>query len=400
MPASNPQPALHEGEFYVGDPDSVFEWMRREHPIYRHEYEHGSFWALTRHADVLEVARKDDVFVSGRGTLMPGPVNDVLNEMNAGSITNSDGSYHTQLRQLVNDPFLPRQVSRMETEIREYATELIAETRPGHEVEAVEEWSASLPTFVIGGLLDIPLDERKEFERHADAITATADPTNLLGPEGSAAITELFEFFAGLVARQREHPGDGLVPRMLSGRIDGEPLPESEILKQCLTFLAAGSETTRNLMSWGLVLLANAPHHHTELREHPGKLPTAIEEMLRWSTPVRSFTRMTVERYELHGVTISPGDVVALFFQAANRDRTVFGDDADEFVPERTPNPHVAFGFGPHFCLGAHLARLETRVFFEELLRRFRRIELTREPVRLPAVNVNAIEQLHLVAYE
>jgi cholest-4-en-3-one 26-monooxygenase len=109
---------------------------------------------------------------------------------------------------------------------------------------------------------------------------------------------------------------------------------------------------------------------------------------------------MTVEPYELHGVTISPGDVVALFFQAANRDRTVFGDDADEFVPERTPNPHVAFGFGPHFCLGAHLARLETRVFFEELLRRFRRIELTREPVRLPAVNVNAIEQLHLVAYE
>ena len=400
MQTSGDGPALHDPGFYLGDADAVFERLRREQPMYRHEYEHGAFWAVTRHPDVVEVARNDEVFVSGRGTLMPGPANDLLNEMNSGSITNSDGDYHTQLRHLVNEPFLPRRVPRMEPEIRAYAAELIAGVAAGEGIEVVEAWSAPLPTFVIGGLLDIPVQDRKDFERHADAITASADPTNLLGPEGSAAIGRLFDFFGVLVERQRHDEGDGLVHRMLDARIDGEPLPESEILKQCLTFLAAGSETTRNLISWGLVLLARHPEHLEALRAEPGRLPVAIEEMLRWSTPVRSFTRTAVAPYELRGVQLEPGEVVGIFFQSANRDRDVFGDDADDFVPTRDPNPHVAFGIGRHFCLGAHLARLEVRVFFEELLRRFRRIDLCDEPVRMASVGVNAIERLHLAAYE
>jgi cytochrome P450 len=388
---------LHDPEFYDGDVQPAFELLRAEHPVYRYDYESGWFYAITRHADIQTVARNAEVFVSGDGTLMPGPMSDLLNDMNSGSITISDSEFHSQLRRLMSAPFMPTGVRGLEGAIRAKVDSDLDAITAGEPFDAVARLTASLPTFVIGELLGIPPERRTAFEHVADLSVASADPSNLLEGDSRAKIASLFQHFTELVAMHRSRGGEGIVPSLLTGTLLGEPLSEELILKQCFTLLAAGSETTRNLMSFGLVYLARWPEYGRYWAADPALIPAAVEEMLRYSTPVRYFMRHAVDDFELDGTRIEAGDWVALFFEAGNRDREVFGDDAHAFVPTRNPNPHVAFGYGPHFCLGAHLARLEARVFFEELLARFTDVKLAGQPKRLRAVGVNAIEKLPLV---
>ena len=211
-----------------------------------------------------------------------------------------------------------------------------------------------------------------------------------------ALAAELFGYFGGVIAERRERPGDDVISTLVHSTIDGQQLEEFDLLSFCMTLLVAGNETTRNLLSHGMLALATHPEQRRALTADPDRLPRAVEEMLRWGSPVASFMRTATRDTELRGVPIREGDRVLLLYAAANRDEAVFGPDADDFRADREASGQVAFGYGEHFCLGAALARLEGRIAFEELLRAIGDVALAGDVARLRSVSIRGIVHLPL----
>ena len=379
-------PALDDPDFYRGDPYPVYAWLRAEDPV--HWAVPGNFWAISRHADVQFVSRSPELFTSTLGVSMPGPDGRIPAPQDLGTLLYQDPPRHRQLRRLIHPGFTARQIARLEGRLRGIARDIIAKI-PGADVfDFAHQAATPLPSMMIAELLGAPVEDWPALIRWSDAINASQEPDSLDPREAYAAIHGYFE---RIIALRRAQPRDDLVSLLTAAG-----LADAEVQSFCWLLLIAGNETTRNLLALGTLALADHPEQLERLRAEPKLLPRAIEEMLRWCSPVTHMARTVMRDVELRGRRIRAGQCVLMLYGAANRDAEIFGPNAEQFEITRHPNPHLAFGSGEHFCVGAGLARLEARVFFEELLARFARIERAGPVHRMRAAMTPAVERMPL----
>ena len=374
--------------FADGFPHHIFEVHRREAPVCWHEpTEHTpdgeGFWSVATHADALRVMRDAETFSSERGGDREHG-GTLLQDLDvAGSVlTMMDDPRHARIRRLVSTGLTPRTVSRLEDELRRRTRALLADVEDGAAVDFLVEVAAELPMQVICILLGVP-----EADRHR--LKAALEPTFDIR-EGDARASEaaadeqqwLFEYASALIDGKRAKPGDDMLSVVIQATladVDPPQLSDLELLSFFFLLFSAGSDTTRNAVAGGLLALIEHPDQLDELRGDRALLPVAIEEILRWTTPSPAKRRTATCTAPLGPYRVAPGDKVLYWEASANRDEAVF-DRPMSFDIRRDPNPHLSFGQGLHYCLGANLARLELRVLFDELLGRFATYELV-EPV-------------------
>ena len=309
-----------------------------------------------------------------------------------------DPPEHNRHRKLAISAFRPRRVATLEPRVRALARESVTAIRPGESFNFVERIAAPLPMLVIAELLGVPSSDYEDFRRWSDAMIEAGShgPTQ----ETLGVLAELFAYIVAKAAERRRAPREDVLSRLALAEVDGQRLSDAELGILCMTLLVAGNETTRNLISGGMRALLETPGQWAKLCANPGLLPNAVEEMLRFVTPVQNFVRRVQQDTKLCGEKLSAGEYVTLFYGSANRDEGVFGPDADVFdILRHDARRHVAFGFGEHLCLGAALARLEARVLFEELIARGAGFSLAGPVERLPSILINGIVKLP-VAFE
>ncbi|MFM8871099.1 MAG: cytochrome P450, partial [Actinomycetota bacterium] len=306
----------------------------------------------------------------------------------------TDPPDHTRLRTLVNRGFTPKAMRALEDHFREVAVQLVAEAVKQKDVEFVEKVSAELPLVAIAELLGIPVEERHKVFEWSNRMIGSTDPDYSGGADDAAnAAAELYMYAQSLAEDRRKNPRADIITTLIDETAD-DHLGSHEFELFVLLLSVAGNETTRNGISHGVLALIENPSSFEELRAEPELVPSAVEEILRWATPVNNFRRTATCDVELHGVQIKEGDAVVMFYPSGNRDEAVFKDPYT-FDIRRNPNPHLTFGGGgPHFCLGSNLARLEMRIVFEELARQVKGIELTGDVSRLRSHFVHGIKTL------
>jgi cytochrome P450 len=395
----------------LGDPDTyakampyeTFARLRREAPVAwideparpEHGVEAGpGFWAVTRHADVDAVSRDQATFSSWRGTTFlhdPKPHEvPLLRQM----MLNMDPPDHTTLRRIVSRVFTPRAVAELVGSIEGYAATIVDRIAPNGEADFVEEVAAEMPLLVLADVLGIPGSDRHLLFDWTNRLIGYDDP-EFGGDEKQfrSAFAEMFAYAAEETEKKRATPGDDVWSRIVNAEVDGERLTPGELDRFFQLLVVAGNETTRNHLTGGLYALSLHPDQWARLRRDPDLLPRALDEVLRWWPPVIQFRRTATKDTTLAGQPIAAGDKVVIFYASANRDETVF-DDPDRFDIDRDPNPHLSFGIGPHFCLGATLAKLEARVMLTELFRRLPDLEVAGPPERLRSYFINGIRHL------
>ena len=383
---THPAIDLLDGHFYAGDAHRWFAWMREHAPVYYDE--RNRVWGVTRHADILEVSRAPEVFCNRHGQRPDSPP--------IPSMINMDDPAHRKRRELVNRGFTPRRVRDHEPRIREICVELIEGALALGAFDFVHRVAAPLPMIVIGDLLGVRPEDRDTLLRWSDDLvkgtSATAEP---------AVMARAAEAFAGyaayhheVVKERRKRPSDDLVSVLVHAEIDGERLDDEALLHETLLILVGGDETTRHVISGGMEQLLLHPDPWRRLRRESAGIPSAVEEMLRWVSPIQNMNRTALRDAELGGQKIREGDKLLLLYPSGNRDEDVFPDPF-RFDTARSPNDHLAFGgYGTHFCLGASLARLELRVMFEELAARLPELELAAPGVRRPSNFIVGLETL------
>jgi cytochrome P450 len=371
---------------FYADPHDEYRRLRDEAPVW---WDDGArLWAVSRHADVMAVSRDPQTFCNGKGVLLTDRERGVV----AGqSVLYLDPPEHQQHRKLVNPGFHPHRLVELEPRVRELSRQIVDGLPEGEPFDFVDDVAVPLPLLVIADLLGIPGDDRDSFKKWSDLLIEAATEFT---EENMSAALELYQYFGAVIEERRGQPGTDMISVLINGEVDGERLTEAELLGFCMTLLVAGNETTRNLLSGGTWALADYPEQLATLVADLDQLPAAVDELLRWVTPVMTFARTATRDAVIGGQPVAEGDYVLLLYGSANRDERVFGDTAGVLDLQRSPNPHVGFGFGEHFCLGAGLARMEARVLFDELLRRFPRIELAGEADRLPSVLMNSLQRL------
>jgi cytochrome P450 len=332
---------------------------------------------VTRFDDVLDLVRRPQEFCSGQGTQIP---NRKAEGHGTASVHNSDPPYHAHLRNAVLPSFRAGLMQTLTPKIRATVQQLIEACPRGEPFDFVAQFAVKLPMMVIGDLMGVPVADQPSMVGWANAVS------NVLASdtEQTAARQELFKFFRALVALKRQAPGDDLATILTQANIEGRPLTDGELDAYFTVLSAAGNETTRFLLSGGLEQLSLAPEHMTLLRGSPALIPTAVEEMVRYISPVMQMRRTATQDTEIAGSPIRKGDKVVAYFASANRDERKFSDP-ESFRPQRNEGLHLGFGNGLHFCIGAHLARLETQIFFEELLQRTNVAALAGRGERLPS---------------
>ena len=305
------------------------------------------------------------MFTSTKGITIPDPA--MPNPVQQGNLIFSDPPRHRQLRKLINSGFTRRRVAVLEPKIREIVRGILDGIEPGSVHEFAEKIAAPLPTRMIAELIGAPPDDWEQFRAWSDAATGTADPEIEL--DSFVAMGQLFEYFQKLIAARRAEPRNDFLSVLAEAEIDEHRLTDEDLLNFAFLLLVAGNETTRNLIALGTLALISHPDQRRLLVENPAWIPGAVEEMLRWNSPVVHMARTAMANVVIRGQRIAEGDVVVMLYGSANRDEDIFGSDSEEFKVTRHPNPHIAFGCGEHSCVGAQLARLEATVMFEELLR-------------------------------
>ncbi len=353
---------LLDGHWYQQQPLEHYRWMRDNAPVYWDPV--GEIWGVTLHEDVQLVSRTPEVYCSGKSSR---PERDTW----IPSMINLDDPDHKRRRNLVNRGFTKRRVDDHEPKIRAIVRGLIDRVFERGECEFVREVAAPLPMIVIGDMLGVaPEDRDKLLQWSDDLVTGIGVDDAGMRERQVQASLGYFDYARRVFADRKANPTDDLMSVLCHAEIDGEKLSEEEILQESLLILVGGDETTRHVMTEGTEALVRNPAERQKLLEDPSKIEVAVEEMLRWVSPIKNMNRTATRDVELRGQKIRENDRVLLMYQAANRDERAFVEP-DRFDVERSPNEHVAFGgFGTHFCLGASLARLELRVFFEELLAR------------------------------
>lgn len=375
------------GLFNRPDYFEVLAGLRRESPV--HQYAPGA-WVVSRYDDVRTVSRDPLRFCSGRGVLMNDPVRRGI-EL-PGSILHMDPPEHRSWRKLVSRWLTPRAVAGLEDGVRAVAAEVLDEAPAGELIDLVDAVAAPLPVLVVAQLLGIGEGDSRDLRRWSDACIDGADEEDA----DLASVGELLAFLGGQVAVRRTAPGDDLLSALVASEVNGRRLTDDEVVMYCMSLLVAGNETARHLISGSVLALAQHPDQRARLAADPAALPAAVEECLRWVTPIQAFGRTATTDAELGGGRIEAGDWVVLLYASANRDEAVFGADAGRFDVGRS-GANVAFGFGEHVCLGAHLARLEGRVFLEALLARYPRYEVAGEPEWVSSTLVRGAAELPVV---
>jgi cytochrome P450 len=385
-------------DFHLADPHPAFRRLRARDPL--HWYAPGPFWCATRHAEVIEISRSPRTFSSAHGTQIFEIPRKLAGQRlaleRAPSIIRMDPPEHNRYRKLAIGAFTPRMVAALEPRVRALARESVAALQPGETFDFVERVAIPLPMFVIAELLGVPSSDYEDFRRWSDVMVEAGS----YGPDEKTVgtVAELFAYMIAKGAERRRAPRGDVLSKLALAEIEGERLSDAELGSFCLTLLVAGNETTRNLIAGGMRALLEHPAQWEKLCADPGLLPNAIEEMLRYVTPVQHFVRRVQRDTELCGKKLRAGEYVALFYASANRDEDVFGPDADLFDIERPEaRRHLAFGFGEHLCLGASLARLEARVMFEELIARGPGFSLAGPVERLPSILMNSIVAMPVV---
>jgi cytochrome P450 len=389
-------------------PFEYFDWLRAHQPVYWHAEEppnHG-FWVVTKHEDLVAVHRDFRTFSSEVGHVAIEELQP--DELRARqSMLETDPPKHTRRRRIVSQFFTPRAVGAYEEFVRELARDILDAALPLGEFDFVDEISAPYPINVLVRILGAPPEDAPKLVALGDRMIANTDPDysdavvdredtskyRLLTFRSPAAV-ELAEYGAALAAKRRAAPEDDLVSKLVHAEVDGESLTEREFSNFFALLVIAGNETTRQALSRAVQLLADHPDELRELGDQPAVIPVALEEILRFATPVLYFRRTATTDIELSGVPIRAGDKVTMWYISANFDEDVFVDPYRLDI-RREPNEHVTFGkFGPHHCLGAYLARLEMRVMLEELLPRVRSIEVTGPAPRVRSNFINGVKKL------
>ncbi len=380
--------------FVPGIPFEMFDWMRAEAPAYFHPEPDGpGFWCLTRYDDVVQATRAWHLHSSAKGSNIPN-----FYEAEPGVLMmmiNADPPYHTKLRNLVRKGFTPRMVAALEPHVRELCARIIDPVAPLGRCDFVTDVAAELPLQVICELLGIPERDRHLIFKWSNDMMGMDDPEYGNTFEGAqAAAFAMFEYMQALAERRRQKPRVDLVSVLVDADVEGERLTEMEYQMFVVLLSVAGNETTRNAVSGGLLALIEHPEQRDRLIGDPALIPSAVEEILRWTTPVMHFRRTATQDVELHGETIRSGDKVVLWYISANRDEAAFPDPY-RFDVSRDPNEHVTFGGGgPHFCLGFAFARMEIEVMLEELLKRMPDAELAGPVSRLRSNWINGLKHL------
>jgi cholest-4-en-3-one 26-monooxygenase len=304
-----------------------------------------------------------------------------------------DPPRHTQLRKLVSRGFTPRTIGRLEIHVRELAREIVDKIAEKGECDFVTEVAAELPLLVIAELLGVPREDRWKLFRWSNCLIGAEDPDYGSPMDAQIAVMELFQYAMALAEKRRHDPRDDITTTLIHGEVDGERLSTVEYNMFFFLLVIAGNETTRNAISGGMKALCEFPDERARLLSQPELFETAVDEMVRWVSPVMQFRRTATRDTELEGQRIAEGDKVVMYYGAANRDPRAFADPL-RFDVARDPNPHLGFGFGLHFCLGASLARMEMRCMFEELLRRLPDLELAGPVARLRSNFINGIKSM------
>ena len=381
---------LHSPDFYAGDPYPAYRELRAKAPVCWNDVT--NFWALLKYEDIRFVSSNPGMFSSTKGVTIPDPA--MESPVQPGNLIFTDPPRHRQMRKLINSGFTRRRVAVLEPKIREIVRGILDGIETDSVHEFAEEIAAPLPTRMIAELIGAPPDDWEQFRAWSDAATGNADPEIELDP--FVAIGQLFEYFQKLIAARRNEPRDDLLSVLADAEIDEHRLDDDDLLNFAFLLLVAGNETTRNLIALGTLALIAHPDQCRLLVDDPALIPGAVEEMLRWNSPVVHMARTAPADVEIRGQLIRAGDVVVMLYQSANRDEEIFGPDSEEFKVTRNPNPHIAFGCGEHSCVGAQLARLEAAVLFEELLSRFPKLELVGDVDRMRATMVPGVKRMPL----
>jgi cytochrome P450 len=395
-------PSLYSG----GDPFELYAALRRTSPVCWVDREGGGFWAVTTHPEVSAIGADPVGFCSSRGIL----VDEIGTTYDAPpTMMHTDPPQHTRYRRLVQPGFKPSMVRLMEEGVTAKARALLSPIQSGEALDVVEALSIPFPLQVICELLGVDGSQWRRFFEWSEAVIPGESERS--EEERAVLQAEMWAYLVGVAEERRESPAEDLVSVLATvgsnpenggggGAGGGNELSEAELAMFLIQLLVAGNETTRNLLSGGLVALAERPDQWAALRADRTLLPSAVEELLRWTTPVISFMRTATAPTTIRGQAVAEGDPILLVYASANRDEEVFGADADQLRVDRHPNPHVAFGFGPHFCLGAALARLEGRVVLAELLRRFETVRPAGPVERTPSPVIAGTRHAPLVFQE
>jgi cholest-4-en-3-one 26-monooxygenase len=384
--------------FVAGVPHEWFRRLRAEAPVYWHpeaSAHRGGFWTVTDYDDCVTVNRDWERFSSYKHSALFTDMDEDQLAQQRMMMLNMDPTMHTRYRRLVNKGFTPKLVRDLEQQIVGYADGIIDAVSERGTADFVEEISAELPLLVIAELLGVPQEDRRKVFDWSNRMIGSDDPEyQVEGADPGEAAMAVFSYAEELAAARRLEPRQDLVSTLINAEVEGEKLDQLELDLFFMLLIVAGNETTRNLMSGAMVAFFDHPDQWEKLRQDRSLLPSAVEEMLRFVTPVMHFRRTVVADTELGGQALQEGDKIVFWHTSANRDESVF-TDPDTFDIARSPNNHIAFGGGgPHFCLGANLARMEIMVMFDRLLDRIPDIRLDGEVQRLQSNFINGTKHI------
>ena len=385
---------LYDPDAYVdAPPHAVLAELRRTQPVHFQEMAgEPGYWMVLKHADVVHVAREANLFSASEGGVMLENLEQSQLEMMRNMLLAMDPPRHVDYRRPIEPRFRARVIAKMEDQIRGICREIMADAAERGDVEFVHDVTSTLPSRVIGQLMGLPAEDLPMIHRLAEMNTSSQDSD--YASDVSQGTIDMAMYAIEFAARRRtEEPREDLTTLLLETDFNGSYMTDIDFGSFFVQLVTAGNDTTKTMLSSGLRALLDHPEQLAALRADSGLVPGAVEEILRYENPLHYFRRTATADTRLRDVDIAAGDKVVMFYTSANRDEDVF-DDPQRFDIRRSPNPHLSFGIAEHFCLGVHLARLEGRVFFEELLATFPTIELTGEPVRVRSNLNNALKSL------
>ncbi len=395
---------LLEPQAYADHGYPYEEWatLRREDPVAHFEAEGWKpFWAITKHSDIVEISKQPDKFLNEPGaTLSPdqGEGQDDLSKQ-IKTVINMDPPEHHEFRKVATSQFSPRAIARLAPTVQQIATQLVDGLGAEGEADLIPDFASIHPLKVICRLLGAPEEAEPMVLRLTNELFGNADPEFQRSEEAAdrmkALFAEFWTYFGELMADRRANPKQDLLSLFANAKINGEPMGELETMGYCLVTFTAGHETTRGAIGGGLNILAQRPDLRKQWAKNLDQTPLAIDEIIRYVTPVLHMVRTAATDYELRGRQIKTGDKLILFYASANRDEDVF-EDGEEIRLDRHPNRHLAFGVGEHFCLGSHLARLTSGTLFRELVSRLELLEPAGEAQRTASNLVPGFKHLPL----
>ncbi|MER7178190.1 cytochrome P450 [Streptomyces hyaluromycini] len=376
------------GLYSHGDPFVQWRWLRANDPVHRHTpTDYPPFWALTRYEDVKTVFRDAETFSSAQGILLR-PSGHGADPGGGRTLALTDPPRHRQLRGLVDDWFTVRSVRAIEEKMREVAGSVLDLAVKREHCDFVEDIAARIPLYMICSMMGVPEPDWERLFTSSRQAFGAGDPMTR-----RFAHLEIMGYFEDLAAAKAANPADDLVSVLVAGEIEGKRISRDEVILNCDNLFVGGAENTRMAAAGGMLAFLEHPEQWALLVEDPALLPTAVEEVLRWTSTPTHIMRTASRPAEIHGRRIEAGDLVTLWIPSANRDEEVFADP-ERFDVRRQPNRHLSLGFGEHFCVGSMLARVEIRLLYQELIERSIGIELDGEPVRLDSIVVNGLERL------